>query len=373
MTNLTERAEKALLGALLTDPASIRQTALVEPRNFAAPVHQQIHAALVPRQPDRYTGWAGSMSANAAYARARGAVADGYLHELVNSCPDPSHADMYARMVMEASLRRQLGVYALRLKYEAADMHHELNRLQEVQPEGLDLPGIDDAHFDPQRLFSHQMRLSYVLQAHARAFDPSTAAPAVATDGLVTSTLSGHVAASAARGWASVTSPHVTEHDWHALDEEQVLAGIIQNCAPADDFPTWLPAEAFTSGSRREIYDALIGIYYRDDPIDPLILDWELAKRHSATSIQAPAEAPPPPDPRYIADLSARPIGAVLFLDACQSLLSNHLQALQHQAMQTPAPPVHGPVQHALPRPGDQPLLEPPTGYLSGPNHQPRM
>jgi replicative DNA helicase len=129
--NLTERAEKALLGALLTDPLTIRQTGLAEAGHFASPLHRQIHAALVPHEKNTYAGWAGSLSPNAAYARARGVTGDIYLQELLDACPDASHAPVYAQMVMEAALRRQLALYARRIKYEAANMHHELNRLQD--------------------------------------------------------------------------------------------------------------------------------------------------------------------------------------------------------------------------------------------------
>ena len=289
--NLTERAEKALLGALLTDPLTIRQTGLAEAGHFASPLHRQIHAALVPREKNTYAGWAGSLSPNAAYARARGVTGDIYLQELLDACPDASHAPVYAQMVMEAALRRQLALYARRIKYEAANMHHELNRLQEIQPEGLDLPQLQTAYPDPQRVFSHLMQLSYALQAHAMAFNPSADPPAAASAEAAPGpaiTFVGHLSATAAAlTWTSVTTANGTEPGWHAVNEEQVLAGIIQQCAPADDFPAWLPAEAFRPGPRREIYGALTGIYYRHDPLDPLILDWELAKRHSAAVIPA--------------------------------------------------------------------------------------
>ena len=87
---------------------------------------------------------------------------------------------------MEASLRRQLGLYARRIKYEAANMHHEMNRLQEAQPEGLELPGLENASPDPQRAFSHLLELSYALQAHAVAFNPSADPPAPARTAAIT-------------------------------------------------------------------------------------------------------------------------------------------------------------------------------------------
>ena len=369
--NLTERAEKALLGALLTDPLTIRQVGLAEAGHFASPLHRQIHAALIPREKNAYAGWAGSLSPNAAYARARGVTGDIYLQELLDACPD---APVYAQMVMEAALRRQLALYARRIKYEAANMHHELNRLREIQPEGLDLPQLQTAYPDPQRVFSHLMQLSYALQAHAMAFnpsaDPSAAASTAAAPGPAI-TFAGHVSATvAALTWTSVTT---AEGDWHAVNEEQVLAGIIQQCAPADDFPAWLPAEAFRPGPRREIYGALTGIYYRHDPLDPLILDWELAKRHSAAVIQAPAQAPPQPAPDYIAQLSSRTIGSEVFLDSCQDLLASYTQSLQQQALPATAQPPRGPAHHCLPSPARQQPPEPPAGYLTGPDHAPRM
>lgn len=355
MTNLTERAEKALLGALLTDPASIRQAALAEAGNFASPLHQQIHAALIPRRPGQYPGWAGPLSPNAAYARARGAATDSYLRELISSCPDPAHAGSYARMVMEASLRRQLTRYALRLRYDAATLHYELNRLRELQPEGLDLPGPHDPDHDLQRLFSHQMQLSYTLHAHARAFDPAADTPAASTTGQP--------------GPATLTAAGPSRH---ALGEEQVIAGIIQHRAPAEDFPAWLPAGAFRAGPRREIYTALTSLYYRDDPVDPLTLDWELARRHSAASIQSPAATPPPPDPRYTSWLSTQPLSTEAFLDACQDLLLTYTHSLQ-QATPAAPHPGHDPARHHRPAPGDRQPLEPPARHLTDPGHQPRM
>jgi hypothetical protein len=280
-------------------------------------------------------------------------------------------------MVMEAALRRQLALYARRIKYEAANMHHELNRLQEAQPEGLGLPQLETAYPDPQRVFSHLMQLSYALQAHAVAFnpsaDPSAAASAAAAPGPAI-TSAGHVSApAAALAWTSATTAHGTEPDWHAVNEEQVLAGIIQQCVPADDFPAWLPAEAFRPGPRREIYGALTGIYYRHDPLDPLILDWELAKRHSAAVIQAPAETPPQPAPDYIAQLSSRTIGTEVFLDSCQDLLASYTQSLQQRALPATAQPARGPAHRSLPSPAGQQPPEPPAGHLTDPGHAPRM
>src|SRR5580692_9273495 len=117
MPSLTERAERALLGALLLEPRQAAMVSRVAIGDFADK-RQGVFFAAVRSAAGPDPGTAGP--------RAAGLDADpAYLNLLRYSCPDPSHAAAYARMVVEAGLRRQLADHADRMEQAAANLHYD--------------------------------------------------------------------------------------------------------------------------------------------------------------------------------------------------------------------------------------------------------
>ena len=175
MTSLTDRAEQALLGALLATPDRLVRLPPVKLEDFTPGVHQHLFSILE----HDVTGRGAWLAAEVA--------GDEYLAVLRQSCPDPARAPVYARLVMEAALRRQLAQHALRLEYEAANLHYQALRLvdgarpgdaaDELVRRDLLADDGDTSHEAVQRLFGHELQVAFALRAHATAFDPGRDSP----------------------------------------------------------------------------------------------------------------------------------------------------------------------------------------------------
>src|SRR5581483_7770010 len=166
MDSLSQRAERALLGALLLDAARTAALPRLESSDFTDQAHRELFTMLTtdPGQTGPVFG-------------------SEYLDDLRRSCPDPAHAAAYGQMVIEAALRRQLTRHALRLELGAGDMHYHSRRLAKTTRPGdsadqlikHELP-VGEGRAEPsvERLLSHQLLVSLALRAHVKAFNPDT-------------------------------------------------------------------------------------------------------------------------------------------------------------------------------------------------------
>jgi replicative DNA helicase len=119
MSSLTVRAEQAMLGAVLADPAAQHHVLdLVDPDDFQRPWHVQVLAAM------RRVQKGGRLPGPAeVYAELRcdpdlprSVSADAVpLADLMDASPRTGHALAYAAIVMESSIRRRLELAGSRL------------------------------------------------------------------------------------------------------------------------------------------------------------------------------------------------------------------------------------------------------------------
>jgi hypothetical protein len=118
------RAERALLGAVLHDPAAHGHTLdQVTAADFQRPWHAQVHAAM---QRIRARGELPGPHQVRAELRNDPDVPE-HVHgqawlitDLMHDCPRPAHAPSYAGMVAESGIRRGLGHAAARMEQAAA-------------------------------------------------------------------------------------------------------------------------------------------------------------------------------------------------------------------------------------------------------------
>lgn len=118
-------AEQALLGALLLEPAQLARVPDLLPEHFANPSHSALLAAmrtLTPPDPEVHRAspvWLTAVQ-KTAVTTAPG-LDTPYLHTLINACPLPQHAPVYAQMIRAEHARRTLREHAVRLEQLAHD------------------------------------------------------------------------------------------------------------------------------------------------------------------------------------------------------------------------------------------------------------
>ena len=239
MDPLTLRAERALLGAMVEDPALVGRLR-VRPSEFGDGWHANVYTAIraasqaPTRGPD---GW------RTAILRASAFVTAADLDDLASACPFPSHGSTYAVMVVEAWARRHLDESAHRLRARGRQLGRDASRVMASDAvAGQDMASAAD----------HMRRVASAIHAHASELSPRMPGP------------------SASRRQGASRE--------RVRREEAVLAGLLhQDPERNADILRILPAEAFTSAHRREIYQVLTAMHLAGKPVDELTLDWELA------------------------------------------------------------------------------------------------
>ena len=371
MPTLTERAEKALLGALLLGADSSAVLPRLTRDDFAHEVHRDLFTVIEQASPGQ-AGWTAAEGAAPALSR-------DYLNEVKQACPDPDHVSAYARMVIEAGLRRHLVAHALRLEYAAGDLHYQSRRLAEVTSPGdtaetlLKRPlRTQTGHTEPsvERLLGHELLVSLALRAHVKAFDPGREVPRSAAEPETGNGLA-LISSAPAAAWHAAIPPAVPRSDPDAEREEHVLASIIRQQPETSDVAGWLPSEAFTAPARRELFTALAGLHARGEPVDALTADWERV-RHQATTPDAPR-----PDTSYAQRLARLPVSPAEALAASRALLTDYENTQNAPRQRTGSgAAIDGPARQlpGLPRPAPAslPLLLPPPGPSRAPGPQPR-
>lgn len=128
------QAEQALLGALLLDATALAPLAAwLHPAHLYRHAHRELYQLLLARRraghpatgpdadPDARRDWAlGTLD----QARSVSGFTPGYGHTLIAACPSAGHAHAYAVLVLEAAVRRELAKHAHRLGSVAATGHH---------------------------------------------------------------------------------------------------------------------------------------------------------------------------------------------------------------------------------------------------------
>lgn len=241
-------AEQALLGALLLEPGQLAGVPDLLPEHFANPSHGALVAAmrtLTPPDPDVHWArpiWPQDVLA-AALTTAPG-LDTPYLHTLINACPRPEHAPVYAQMVRAEYVRRTLREHAVRLEQLAQD---------------ATLP--DPASIVLEQADALGRFLDRVEPLWPRQPGPvPKASPAAATE-----------------------AP--AEED---LDAERLLLAAVT--ARPEDLAhlAWLRPEDFRVPVHQGLYRCLTAMARHGDPIDPITVLWK-AQQHATLNGTDPA------------------------------------------------------------------------------------
>ncbi|ADD45070.1 DnaB-like helicase N-terminal domain-containing protein [Stackebrandtia nassauensis] len=292
MSTLTNRAEAALVGALLNDTTTENLPSL-DWHDFSHPGLAEVYRALTYLRSEHPT-LHGEDLVRATADRANTPGLDAArLGELREDCPRPEHVTAYARIVATNSFHRQL-------------THHADNLTHSVTQ------GDSDAHLK---------RIAEVITRQAQAYTTMD---------------------------KPGTLTHRQPQDDPASEaqqlEEQVLAGLIQYPEQGNTLAAMLPSEAITDPHRREIFETAISLASCGDHIDEAILDWELARnrviQHLATGVQPEPSPHREPDTVLLHRLAHTPVQANTAITAARTLLSNqvHNQLKQHTNTTTPNP-----------------------------------
>lgn len=122
-----QKAEQAVLGAVLLDPGQLALLDWLVPEHFDRPAHQALYAALRKLRSGGHNAlvtegavplsWV-TDAVDEAGRHVRGMTAV-YAHTLISACPRPEHAPVYARMVLEGAIHRTIAQHAVRLHQAA--------------------------------------------------------------------------------------------------------------------------------------------------------------------------------------------------------------------------------------------------------------
>jgi hypothetical protein len=267
MVNLTYRAERAVLGALLQDPDLLEDVRFLAAEDFQSRTHQDIFTAISSTHADRPGATGRSFELAVCLAAPGPGIDVRYLEGLTRACPDLANAAAYGRMVMEAHLRRQLLTHANRLFRDAGDLHFEVGRFSRAAGPGHGAEGFP----------SHLLKLAHAMWVHARGLEQASG-----TDAEPQPSTGPEESAVPEAPVAAASADRATGHDEQARQEEEVLADLIQHHWQNSQVLEWLPADAFTAGVRREVYEAIATLSRHEEPVDELTVEWQMARRRAA-------------------------------------------------------------------------------------------
>jgi replicative DNA helicase len=267
-TWLDIHTEKALLGALLLQPAQLAQVeGWLRATDFFRPQHQLIFQAiseLVPATPNITT----TDLAMAIHRRltSRG-VYGSYLHDLMQACPQPRNAIYYGHMLLQADARRAIALYTLRLAQTIDIVVQGRGPLPDVLTAAT---GLD--------------QVARLLTARIRATDPPLHAemPALA---------------------------RITPSPERISQDDRLLALMINLPNRIPQVRPLLDASDFSTPHAGQLYDLLWSMHISGTPIDILTVMWAGHRAHLLDGSDTASEhfhqrfhRPPPNDISILAD-----------------------------------------------------------------------
>jgi hypothetical protein len=329
MPDLITRAQEAFLGAIISDPRQLTDLQALRPgedlaaldtSEFTDPTCRALWAA-IGRLSDLAPGASGPEMTGLILATTEDPqITRGYLTQLALSAPTPGAAAVYARMITEAALIRDLAAATGALSAGGA----------------------------------------------SQAGDPSIA-PLAGYAANLTAAWSGTAPGPAAPGAAP--------QDERAIAEERFLAGLAGHQA----LTGWITLDPaiFTAPGLREVYQALLAVDRAGEPADEMTLTWAAARMIGqrdtaagrATTPQSLAGTIPP---GTIARLTATHADPLTALQTGRDLLADHARAqigaqaaaaraAQHD-LTTGDSPAHAGSRGRELSNGTPPLLHPPPG-----------
>ena len=310
MTSLNERAELAVLAALLADPAPPLHLYGLSVDDFADPTHRQVFAALD----------------HVAFSRPdlTPEQRDGLIAERVD-LPDVTDRTLAAWRLMApgADQTLQHAEYV-----RAGAIYRDMAAAAErAAGEVTAVAGLGDTY-----LTGHRHLLAQALGQHAAAYQAVTAGAPDPAAGDPAAGDADRIPAASAR----------------AVLEDQVLAGLIAEPDQIAVVAAFLTDNAFTSSQRRHVYRTLVTMDYDGDGIDDLPVAWrvELDVARAAIygiDVNAPGttvddEVYPIVEPdheratAYLGRLAVTALVAETVVHAARDLLAEHL----HTALPAP-------------------------------------
>jgi len=239
----SEIAERALLGAILLDHARLADVQQwLEPADFYAYRHGLVYTEMLElRRAGQEPTARSVLDRVIPSAESRRHVDGPYLHTLMESCPHPSRAPLYGRMVLEASIHRRTADRAEHLGYVAqsespADV--VIDQLRRESTAWLD------------ELDGHERRWTRAGGSHASP----------GRDFL--------------RGDPSETPLLAAE-----AAEISVIASLLASPWQYDQIKDWLHPSDFTRSDTRLLYASVVEIARQGQPIDVVTVLWA-AIRH---------------------------------------------------------------------------------------------
>ena len=272
--DLTRRAERAALGAMITNQQMAARLHYLEPADFTDPRHQWVFMTIrvLSAAPQRLSGnWLDLIAGTAGRW-----VNRKYLDELATACPDPEHGPAYGAMLVQATVYRQARDHADQMDVQAALFDAEGSRLSEAGARGAgQIAGLGPLLAE----------VAKAVRGHTAMLAPGTPDPAAGS-------LAGPRRATAPAESAGPVSATLAERH-----EELVLSAVLQEHPQAGQILDYLPAAAFTSPDRQEIFRAVRRLSQSGRPVDELTVGWELATRSAVIAVLSPGDAPEPQVP----------------------------------------------------------------------------
>jgi replicative DNA helicase len=284
MTDLIMRAEQGVLGALLSARDAGEQTLIFDTvgvDDFGHPAHQAVYNAIVDL---RFSGYTDQRLISAVAAIADHTDIDaGWLTALAASAPSEAHVRAYMKIVLAASFDRATEDFA-----EPYLLAAELETDLEARASFL--------------------RTAHTLQIQAKVFGTSSLIEPEAS---------------------VVVATMVVERD--LTREERVIADLLQHPEQARHVAAWLTSDVFTTEQRRLAYEITVSHAYFGDPVDPVIVAWDVERAREINTYDR--QQPVPSDPRpeldypYLARLATTAVVTGTAITVGHQLLSEHTAA----------------------------------------------
>ena len=240
--SLSQRAEQAFVASLLQDPSWLeRHRQILSADRFTDPTYAAIVNGLAEQAAYGGPSRTDDLPAQLADHLKLPGVDAAYLRDLAVSGPDPADIAVYARMVQEAFVRRQLAAQAERIAVSAGPVR-----------------GID-ARLD---------HLDRLARAVARLAPPEV-----------------EVQASEVSATATAEAVYPATADSRQWREDQVLADLLQNGEQVVEVEVWLSPDTFEEGPRREVYEAIVTVTEQGEPVTELTVSWELSRQSSTEGV----------------------------------------------------------------------------------------
>lgn len=298
MSSVTSRAEQALLGAMLAgqhlEAAELRTVlAQLRAEDFGQRVHQRLYTAITelsagePGEPGQH-GLRGDRLIDAVANRLQAIGADaGRLRDLRRAAPSPQHAAAYARLIQASGFRRQITAHAERIA-TAADAGTGLTH----QPASRINGSANHTTKSGSATVDHQARLAAALARQAQVYTALTETTSAEWPG--------SEGAEPRRDEGS-RAPAGEPRPTRGAMEDELLADLLRNPEQVLTLARFLPSDTFTSAQRREVYEVILTTAAAGDPIDEVIIAWQLALQRALTRLRA--------DPTPSGDAAAAPEG----------------------------------------------------------------